>query len=69
MRLRIFFKYYSLVFALLSAGMTVKEIISHRYGWAIFYLACTFINHIAYNSHKEELKNYNNEKDNSENPS
>lgn len=68
MKYHIFMKYYSLVFVLLSAGLAINNIYHHNYRWAILFVVCTFMNHVTYDYHKNKIKQYRNEKDNSENP-
>lgn len=68
MKYHLFMKYYSLALALLCAGLAVNDIFRHNYGRSIFYVVCTFMNHVAYDYHKNKIKKYRNEKDNSENP-
>lgn len=69
MKYHLFMKYYSLVFALLGAGLAINDIYHHNYGWAIFAVVCTFMNHVAYDYHKSKIKQYENKKDNSEDSS
>lgn len=69
MKYHIFMKYYSLVFALLGAGLTINDILRHNYGWAIFFVVCTFMDHVAYDYHKNKIEQYRHEKDNSEDSS
>lgn len=60
---------YNLIAALLSAGMTIYNIINRDYAWAIVMVICTAANHMAYNQFTNEIKSRQNEKDNRENPS
>lgn len=69
MKYHIFMKYYSLVFVSLGACLAINDIYHRNYGWAIFFVVCTFINHVAYDYHKSKIKQYENKKDDSEDSS
>nr|DAU91906.1 MAG TPA: hypothetical protein [Caudoviricetes sp.] len=69
MKLHRFLKSYCLVLALMCAVLTVIDALHRNYLMAIAMLVCTFANHLCYDYHKNKIDQYENEKEDSENPS
>jgi hypothetical protein len=57
------------VLALMCAVLTVIDALHRNYLMAIAMLVCTFANHLCYDYHKNKIDQYENEKEDSENPS
>lgn len=55
--------------ALMCAVLTVIDALHRNYLMAIAMLVCTFANHLCYDYHKNKIDQYENEKEDSENPS
>lgn len=55
--------------ALMCAVLTVIDALHRNYLMAIAMLVCTFANHLCYDYHKNKIDQYENKKEDSENPS
>lgn len=69
MKLHHFLKNYCLIVALMGAALTIIDTLHHNYLMAIGMVVCTFANHVCYAYHKHKINQYENEKEDSENPS
>lgn len=69
MKLHRFFKSYYLSLTLLGAVGIVIATLHRDYLITIAILIYTFIAHVCYDYHKNQIKQSKNEEDNSENPS
>ncbi len=53
----------------MGAALTIIDTLHHNYLMAIGMVVCTFANHVCYAYHKHKINQYENEKEDSENPS
>lgn len=69
MKLHHFLKNYYLTVALICAALTIIDTFHRNYLMAIALVICTFSSHVCYEYHKNKINQYENEKEDSENPS
>lgn len=69
MKLHHFLKNYCLALAFACAVFTIIDALHRNYLMAIAMVVCTFANHVCYDYHKYKINQYENKKEDSENPS
>lgn len=69
MKLHRFLKSYCLALALICGVLTIIDALHRNYLMAIGMVVCTFANHVCYDYHKYKINQYENEKEDGENPS